>query len=72
MKLLNRKCSYFVMKESKELWFVNIFNTNRAKRISFYNRVIRDRVFDRNMINGLCYGEFYGRQKIIFKRKKLF
>lgn len=25
---------------------------------SYYNLYIKDRVFDHNMINGLCYGEF--------------
>lgn len=39
----------------------------RFSRFSF----IKSRVFDRNMIDGLCYGKFYGRQKIIFERKEL-
>ena len=54
-----RKSDYQWMKELKwEFGPVPLFITINYKRISRYNMIMRDRVFDHNMVQGLCYGNF--------------
>lgn len=40
-----------------------------ARRISLHRRKYKTRVFDRNMVAGLCFGKFYGRDRILYARR---
>lgn len=65
-------------RQSDYQWFKKFrtetyYDTNKreeilARRTSFFSQLSR-RQFTHNMIDGLCYGNFYGRQKILFARK---
>jgi hypothetical protein len=53
----------------QEMYFIAIYK-NIGRKMSLYDIKYKDRVFHKNMVNGLCFGRFYGRNKVIFKRKE--
>lgn len=63
-----RKSTYVFDKEWKSSTYYSPRSIVNAKRISRWNIKYKSKVFHRNMFQGLCFGEFYGRQKIIYKR----
>lgn len=46
----------------------HVDNCINGKRISRFSN-LQSRVFDRNMVDGYCYGNFYGIDKIKYARK---
>jgi len=65
-----KKSIFNMNREIKELYFIPFYKVNNMKRISFYNAVLKDRVFDREMslyLTGIK--EPYGVSKIRLKRK---
>lgn len=63
-----RKSRFTFDKEWKKDIYSNKREIKNSRRISLWNIKYKNRVFDRNMINGLCFSKFYGRQKIKYKR----
>jgi len=64
MKLNRTKYSF---RDIQEMYFVPIYK-NVGRKCNLYTLKYKDRVFHRNMVDGLCFNKFYGRDKIIFKR----
>jgi hypothetical protein len=64
-----KKYTYTVVrgwvKEDNEFHIDNAINSRRFSIFSIF----KSRVFNRNMVDGLCYGKFYGIDKIRFSRK---
>jgi len=63
-----KKRKRYSFREISELHYLPLYKILKRKH-GVYILNYKDRVFHKNMINGLCYGEFYGRNKIIYKRK---
>jgi hypothetical protein len=72
-KYIKRKHSkigstFLFNKEYKKEMYLSSRERINSRRISKWKIKYKTRVFDHNMIEGLCFGNFYGRQKIIYKR----
>lgn len=61
-----RKSDFLFLKSWREEDYE--YNNKRfhilCKRSSYYNSYIKDRTFNRYMVQGLCFGKFYGVYKI--------
>jgi len=58
-KLSYIETKYSILKEiDKDYYEPNIISTINGRRFSYYNCVIKDRVFDHNMMHGLTFSNF--------------
>lgn len=66
-KISTKDSSYFIEKKNKDLYYISPRDLINCRRISrFIN--IKSRVFDRNMVDGFCFGNFYGINRIKYSR----
>lgn len=63
-----RMSRYHFDKDWRRSEYHSPLDTVKAKRFSRHDR-LKTRVFDRNMVDGLCFGKFYGRDRVVYQRK---